>query len=131
MYGSCVLLLVAILACLALLQPTVLFCPLLFRFAKHMQFVGSTHNLVTASHDGTARVWDAWTGDCLATLIGHSGRLNSVSTSSDGRTIVTCSDDQTARVWETCDYTCIGYVSVPTGGSRLSSCGHGPVFCVS
>jgi WD40 repeat protein len=73
-----------------------------------LQFVGNTHNLVTASHDGTARVWDAWTGECLGTLIGHDGRLNAVSCSSDGRRIVTCSDDQTARVWETLDYTCIG-----------------------
>lgn len=73
--------------------------------------MGNTHTLVTASHDGTARVWDAWTGECVATLIGHAGRLNAVACSSDGRRIVTVSDDQTARVWETFDYTCIGCVA--------------------
>lgn len=53
-------------------------------------------------------MWDAWTGDCLAVLSGHSGRLNAARSSADGRVIVTCSDDQTARVWEARDYTCIG-----------------------
>lgn len=72
------------------------------------QFVGTSHTIVSASHDETARVWDAWTGDCLAVLSGHSGRLNAARSSADGRVIVTCSDDQTARVWEARDYTCIG-----------------------
>lgn len=76
--------------------------------SKLLQFIGSTHNFVTGSHDETARAWDAWTGDCLGTIIGHSGRLNTVHASSDGRVIVTTSDDMTARVWETVDYTCIG-----------------------
>lgn len=72
------------------------------------QFVGNTHNFVTASHDETARAWDAWTGECIGTMIGHSGRLNAVQASPDGRVVVTASDDMTARVWETLDYTCIG-----------------------
>jgi len=72
------------------------------------QFIGSTHTLVSGSHDGTARVWDAWSGECLATLTGHSGRINAVRVAPGGATLLTCSDDSTARVWETRDYTCVG-----------------------
>lgn len=56
--------------------------------------------LVSGSHDETARVWDAWSGECVAVLSGHSGRVNAVVTSLDGSVIITCSDDTTARVWD-------------------------------
>jgi WD40 repeat protein len=65
-----------------------------------VQFLGRSHMLVSASHDATARVWDAWTGDCVAVLQGHAARLNSVVASRSGSLIVTCSDDNTARVWD-------------------------------
>lgn len=63
--------------------------------------------VVSASHDGTARIWDAWTGDCVAVLSGHTGRLNAVVASKDGSTIVTCSDDNSACVWDGNNYTMI------------------------
>jgi len=65
-----------------------------------VQFIGASHMLVSASHDGTARVWDAWSGDCVSVLSGHSGRLNAVATSLDGSVIISCSDDNSARVWD-------------------------------
>jgi platelet-activating factor acetylhydrolase IB subunit alpha len=65
-----------------------------------MQFVGASHMLVSCSHDGTARVWDSWSGACAAVLSGHTGRLNSVVTSTDSSVIITCSDDHSARVWD-------------------------------
>ncbi|KXZ46882.1 hypothetical protein GPECTOR_39g376 [Gonium pectorale] len=63
-------------------------------------FVGTSHRLITASHDSTARLWDALKGRCLAVLSGHSGRLNRVSVDPGGSWAVTCSDDNTARVWD-------------------------------
>lgn len=72
-----------------------------------LQFVGAGHMLVSASHDGTARVWDAWTGECAAVLEGHTGRLNAVATSLDGSVIVSCSDDSSARVWDGNTYNLI------------------------
>ena len=73
--------------------------------ARCLQFVGASHMLVSASHDGTARVWDAWSGECAATLSGHTGRLNAVVTSMDSSVIITCSDDNTARVWHGSSYS--------------------------
>jgi WD40 repeat protein len=56
--------------------------------------------IVTASTDNTARIWDAATGQLLATLAGHTGPVNDAAFSIDGRLIVTASDDNTARVWD-------------------------------
>jgi WD40 repeat protein len=56
--------------------------------------------VVTASADGTARVWDANTGQTLVTLQGHKAKVLSVSWSPDGSRIVTTSEDRTARLWD-------------------------------
>jgi len=54
--------------------------------------------LVTASTDGTVKVWDPATGDCLRTLSAHAESVYGVAVSSDGR-LATASLDRTARVW--------------------------------
>src|SRR6266852_5197921 len=55
--------------------------------------------IVPASGDGTARLWDATSGQELAVLRGHEF-VNSASFSPDGARIVTASDDRTARLWD-------------------------------
>ncbi|MCP4384780.1 MAG: hypothetical protein GY798_25775, partial [Hyphomicrobiales bacterium] len=56
--------------------------------------------IVTASHDNTARLWDAETGSLIHTLEGHGGWVLSAEFSPDGGRIVTASDDNTARLWD-------------------------------
>jgi len=56
--------------------------------------------IVTASRDGTARIWDALSGAELVVLDGHSGAVQHASFSPDGRRIVTASRDGTARIWD-------------------------------
>lgn len=58
-----------------------------------------TH-IITASDDGTARVWDAVTGAELYQLAGHAGAVRSASFSPDGKRIVTASTDKIARIWD-------------------------------
>jgi WD40 repeat protein/tRNA A-37 threonylcarbamoyl transferase component Bud32 len=55
--------------------------------------------IVTGSDDNIARVWDARTGQFLAELRGHTGKVTSAAMSTDGTRIVTGSADRTARVW--------------------------------
>lgn len=54
---------------------------------------------LTASADGTARVWEARTGKELAVLRGHTQAVFDAAFCPDGRRIVTASADSTARVW--------------------------------
>ena len=59
-----------------------------------------TH-VVTASGDGTARVWDLrGARPSFVPLEGHQGKVVSASFSPDGTHVVTASYDHTARVWD-------------------------------
>ena len=58
----------------------------------------ATH-ILTGSHDGTARVWDARTGENTLTLT-HANWVRAVAWSPDATHILTASDDGTARVWD-------------------------------
>ncbi|MEI6429826.1 MAG: TIR domain-containing protein, partial [Pseudanabaena sp. ELA607] len=62
-------------------------------------FSADGSKIVTASWDGTARVWDV-KGNLIAELKGHTGRVYSANFSADGSKIVTASWDGTARVWD-------------------------------
>lgn len=77
------------------------------------QFSSDGKRMVTASSDGTARVWDVATGQTLAELRGHGVTLtveasspevlddvNIARFSPDGQRIVTASNDRTARIWD-------------------------------
>src|SRR5262249_26051295 len=56
---------------------------------------------VTASRDGTARVWQADGSGTPVTLKGHNESVHSAAFSPDGQRVVTTSFDGTARVWRT------------------------------
>src|SRR6478735_6532556 len=57
--------------------------------------------VVTASGDGTAKVWDLHANPPAARdLVGHGGWVWSASFSPDGRFVATASYDGTAKVWD-------------------------------
>jgi WD40 repeat protein/DNA-binding SARP family transcriptional activator len=70
--------------------------------------------LATGGDDGTARIWDAATGQELLTLTGHSEPVNAVAFSPDGTRLATASLDDTAKVWD-----------AATGLELLTLTGHG------
>ena len=55
--------------------------------------------VVTASDDGTARLWEAASGRSLHTLKGHTDYVNGAVFCPDGKLVVTASIDGTARLW--------------------------------
>jgi WD40 repeat protein len=59
---------------------------------------GDGRRVVTASDDGTARVWDVGTKVSLI-LAGHTEPVHFAMFSADGSNVVTASNDGTARVW--------------------------------
>jgi WD40 repeat protein len=62
-------------------------------------------------------VWDARTGQGLATLQGHTASVLSAAFSPDGTRIITAGGDKTARVWD-----------ARTGQGLATLQGRGPVW---
>ena len=56
--------------------------------------------IVTGSFDKSVRGWDGESGQCVATLQGHSDWVKAVAWSPDGRRIVSGSADKSVRVWD-------------------------------
>ena len=63
-------------------------------------FSADGKQVVTGSHDRTARIWDVATGKQIARLDGHEDTVLSASYSANGRQVVTASTDKTARIWD-------------------------------
>jgi len=57
-------------------------------------------HLVTASADGTSRVFNSMSGVCQCILIGHEGEISKVAFSPEGARVLTASSDKTARLWD-------------------------------
>jgi len=55
--------------------------------------------IVTASADNTARVWNAETGESIATLLDHNGPVLNALFSPDGRSVFTASEDYATRIY--------------------------------
>ncbi|MEM9906141.1 MAG: peptidase C14, partial [Cyanobacteria bacterium P01_D01_bin.44] len=66
---------------------------------RAVSFSDDGKRVATASSDNTARVWDAETGEGLATL-NHDDDVWAVSFSDDGKRVATASSDNTAQVWD-------------------------------
>lgn len=58
------------------------------------------NTLATGSVDGTVRIWDCRSGECIFTF-NHNGCVNSVAWSPDGNHILTGSNDNKAHIWDT------------------------------
>ena len=66
---------------------------------KNVQFSLNSSYVATADPNGTINLKDSQTGRNLTTLLGHSGRVNDISSSPDGKTIVSGGTDG-IRVWD-------------------------------
>ncbi len=80
--------------------------PLLHILKGHGDFIGSLvilpggEYLVSASEDGTLRVWDMADGVELRTLTAHSNCVNIITLTPDGAHLLSGSDDATIKVWD-------------------------------
>mmetsp|Transcript_107535 Transcript_107535/g.270418 ORF Transcript_107535/g.270418 Transcript_107535/m.270418 type:complete len:108 (-) Transcript_107535:31-354(-) len=66
--------------------------------------------VLTSSLDGTARLWDAASGNCLHTL--DEGMVNCAVFSPDGQQGATASYDGTAHHWDVCGKCLQTFVSL-------------------
>jgi WD40 repeat protein len=69
------------------------------RVISQALFDHSGDRLVTASYDGTAKVWNVHNGANLWTLTGHQGRILDAALSPTEDLLGTASEDHTVRLW--------------------------------
>ena len=65
------------------------------------EFSPDDSQILTASNDHTARLWNTADGTLLRTFSGHTDWVHSAKFNSDGSRVVTASSDGTVRVWDT------------------------------
>lgn len=99
---------------------------------------------LTASWDGTARLWNLESGESRQTLIGHSKDVLSVCFSPDNRLLLTCGRDRTIKLWNTvgeCQFTldkqghndwvsCVRFVPNMEQKPRIVTCGYDKIVKV-
>ena len=57
--------------------------------------------IVSASDDGTVRIWDSRTGEQIGDVLkGHTAKVEYATFSPNGRQIVSASEDKTIRIWD-------------------------------
>jgi hypothetical protein len=61
---------------------------------------GDGQRAVSASWDGTLKVWDLEKGRALVTLEGHTSSVYGVAVTGDGQRAVSASEDKTLKVWD-------------------------------
>jgi WD40 repeat protein len=67
-----------------------------------ISFSPNSQSVLTASWDGTGRIWNAKTGEPIGLPLEHSGTIQSAAFGPDGGTVVTGGGalDKTARLWD-------------------------------
>ena len=63
--------------------------------------------VVSGASDGTVKVWDAGSGQCLLMLSGHEGVVNACGWSPDGKRVVSGASDSMVKVWDAGSGQCL------------------------
>ncbi|BGO89457.1 hypothetical protein NBRC10512v2_001415 [Rhodotorula toruloides] len=61
----------------------------------------------TGSRDKTIKIWDAVSGQCLKTLVGHDNWIRALVFHPSGKFLLSASDDKTIRTWDLATGRCL------------------------
>jgi WD40 repeat protein/nucleoside phosphorylase len=80
--------------------------------------------LLSAGMDGTLRLWDALSGECLRVLTGHENWVAACAYSPDGLQLLSAGMDGTLRLWDALSGECL---RILTGHeSEVTACAYSP-----
>ncbi|KAL7959265.1 WD40-repeat-containing domain protein [Trichoderma compactum] len=74
--------------------------------------------IISGSEDGTIKIWDRATSECIATLIGHTGAIQSFAWSPIVQSLASASDDGTVKIWNVATGECILTFNNHIGGAN-------------
>ena len=72
---------------------------------RSIQIIEESSKLISSSQDGTIKIWDLETGECLKTLEDHADWVTSILIHNSK--LITCSSDKTIKIWNLDNYQCI------------------------
>ena len=84
-------------------------------------FDADGRRVVTAGWDGTARIWNAATGEPEAVIDTGAAQLETASFSPDGERVVTAGGDASARLWDAGDGALLAVLSHTSGSHVLAA----------
>ncbi|KAM0753877.1 dynein regulator [Meredithblackwellia eburnea MCA 4105] len=80
----------------------------------------------TGSRDKTIKIWDAATGQCLKTLVGHDNWVRALVFHPSGKFLLSASDDKTIRTWDLLTGRCIKSIEAHAHFVTCMSWGRAP-----
>lgn len=96
------------------------------------KFNSTKEFIASCGTDSLVKLWSTKGRDCVRTFVGHTGRVNYLDWSPDGRYIASSSWDSTTRIWDAYSGNCIHVLTGHTSevatpsfspdGSRLVTC---------
>jgi WD40 repeat protein len=80
------------------------------KFIHSLAFTPDGRRLLSASADGTVKVWKLPEGRPVGQLVGHEAAVVAVAVSAEGQAAITGSKDGTVRVWDLANPAHIGRI---------------------
>ena len=88
--------------------------------------------VVSGALDGTVKLWDVHTGQCLRTLSGHTGAVWACSYAPDGTQVVSGALDGTVKLWDVrSGEECLTLIHGPDGQTAALDYRHNRILAAS
>jgi serine/threonine protein kinase/WD40 repeat protein len=84
-----------------------------------LEFSPNDSVLASGHSDGVIRIWDVASGEPLGEIVGHDGRINSLTFTRDGRALLSSAHDSTIRIASIAEYRSFGVVYRRPSAARL------------